>query len=135
MRVWLKRSILATCLAVPAASGLIGVSFGIALAVYEGTLTAVEDTLNVGGMIALVGCVLAVIPALLYGAPLHALLCKHGKATYVSSVSVGVAPALVIAPFDLGLAGWVFAFGGLIALFTHRFSGGGSQAMASENAA
>lgn len=121
MNKTLHESIRAIFIAVPLASMVIGIVFGLALAIQEGSIKAMTDTLFVGAMITIAGSLLAVIPSLLYGAPLYALLCQRGLANYVSSITIGVAPALVIVPFDGKTAIWVCLFGALIAALTHRF--------------
>lgn len=127
MRPSLKTSFRAAALAVPSASLLIGVVVCVGLSIQESEFGTLQDVPQISLVIALVGGLLTIVPALLYGAPLYAVLQEINRASYTAAFFIGAAPAAALLWVDPRLAGWVLAFGSLTALFTHRFAKQGSQ--------
>ena len=109
----------ATLLSVPLGSLLVGLLFGAALAVQEGSAKALPETLFAGGVVALGGMLIALLPALTYGVFVHAFLMARQRATYFTSLLVGALPALCLIPFDTNGAVLVGSFGSVIAVMTH----------------
>jgi hypothetical protein len=109
----------ATLLSVPVGSLVVGLLLGVALAVQEGSARALPDTLFVGGLVAIGGMLVALLPALTYGVFVHAFLLARQRATYFTSLLVGVLPALCLVPFDTNGAILVGSFGSVIAMMTH----------------
>jgi len=117
--VHLSRSLRATLVSVPLGSLVVGLLFGVAAAVQEGSAKALPDTLFVGILLAVGGAIAALLPALAYGALAHAYLMAHRRATYATSLLVGILPGLCMMALDTGGGILVIAFGSSIALFTH----------------
>ena len=114
----IKRSFGATLISVPVGSLVVGLLFAVAVTVQEGNAKALPDMLAVGGMVAVGGMLLALLPALTYGVFVHAFLMTHQRATYFTSLLVGVLPGLCLVPFT---SAWIMvgSFGASIAIFTH----------------
>ena len=59
------------------------------------------------------------LPAILYGAPLYALLAHKGRATWPAVIVLGMAPGLLVLPFDPWVGGWALVCGVVVAGVTH----------------
>jgi len=114
-------------ISVPVGSLVVGLLMAAALAVEEG-ISRLPETLAIGGMVAVGGMVLALLPALTYGVVVHALLMAHQRATYATSLLAGVLPGLCLAAFDTNGGFLVGAFGSSIALVTQRIVRGLGEA-------
>lgn len=112
-------SVRATLVAIPLGSLSAGLFIALALAIQEGDITALADTLLVGSLVALGGAVVGLLPALAYGAVVHAFLMTRQWASYASALLVGVLPGLGWMPFDFGGGCLALVFGAPIALLTH----------------
>ncbi len=66
--------------------------------------------------------VLGLIPALAFGAPIYAWLWRHGKATWISSLLVGLIPGLALAAFESELGMTAMICGAFVALLTHKLA-------------
>jgi hypothetical protein len=60
-----------------------------------------------------------VFPALMVGAPLYALLLRHGWANFLSAVCVGILPGLALLAFEQNFAFLFLAYGASVAACTH----------------
>jgi hypothetical protein len=115
----LMRSVRATLVAVPLGSVCAGLFLALVWAAQEGYIGALRDTLFVGALVAFGGAVVGLLPALAYGAVVHAFLMTQRWASYASALLVGVLPGLVWMPFDFGGGCLALVFGAPIALLTH----------------
>ena len=123
----IRCSFAATLWSVPLGSLLVGLLFAAAATVQEGSAKALPDCLFVGGMVALGGMLAASLPALTYGAFVHAFLMARERATYFTSLLVGILPALCLMPFDRKGAILVGSFGSVIAVLTHWIATRGAR--------
>lgn len=123
MRTSLKCSVRAACLAIPTASASIGLVITAALLIQEASFSGLTEIFQIGLMVAAIGGLVAILPSLLYGAPLYAVLQEVGKASYASAFILGAFPAFVLVCVGVprGEVAPFLVFGALIALLTHYF--------------
>ena len=67
------------------------------------------------------------IPALAFGAPLYAWLWQRGKASWATTLALGLLPGFALLFIDKELGLWSLACGGIVALATHAVCGAGSN--------
>jgi hypothetical protein len=60
-----------------------------------------------------------VFPALMVGAPLYALLLRHGWANFLSAPCIGILPGLALLAFEQTFAFLFLAYGASVAACTH----------------
>jgi hypothetical protein len=63
--------------------------------------------------------IIGVLPAVLYGAPIYALLAHTGRVSWAAVVVLGIVPGALALPFEAGLGGWALGCGLVVASITH----------------
>ncbi len=103
-------------------SGLaIIIYFCVAAMVSEPSLKLDTDALGfLFGMFGFV-IIFGIIPALFFGAPIYTALLLSGRASWISALILGLLPGFVFYFLEQGLAGFAFAAGTGVSLFTHYY--------------
>lgn len=120
LRHYMTYSVLATVAGVlmgSLAGGLLVSLYAIVIRPWD-----IPEAMALGLVVSIVAAIFGLLPAILYGAPVYALLSRRGLANYSSSAAIGVAPgllALVLAP---GWGWFVMLFGACVAIATHRIA-------------
>ena len=66
-------------------------------------------------------CLIGGIPVIAFGAPMYAALHYFGKASWLSTLVIGVAPGVIFLLVERDLGLWAMSCGAVIALATHTF--------------
>lgn len=117
-RVHLKDSLLAALFGVPVGA-IIG---GLGIGLYTFVTSRAEgirfpDAMGTGLFFSLFAALLGVPPALLYGAPFHALLARRGHSNYLISTAIGAAPgAMLTIAQPVGMSLFILYFGACMAI-------------------
>ncbi|RNF86318.1 hypothetical protein [Montanilutibacter psychrotolerans] len=120
LRHYMTYSVLATVAGVPVGS----LAGGLLVSLYAIVIRpwAVLEAILLGLMVSMVAAIIGILPALVYGASIDALLSRRGLANYLSSAAIGVVPGLLALVFAAGWTWFVMFFGACVAIATHRIA-------------
>jgi hypothetical protein len=116
----LVRSLLATLGGLPLGCAAVAIVAGLYFqASAPEPFTSISPGWAAGALASVFALVYGVLPALAIGAPLYALLHRHGRATYISAACVGVLPGISLLAFDQSFAFLFLVYGVFVAVCTH----------------
>lgn len=124
-RAALKNSVIAALFGVPVGAVIGGLGIGLYYFFSERVDgPRFSDAILTGLTFSLFAALLGIIPALVYGAPVHALLSRRGISNYLSSTAIGAAPGAVMtaaAPSE-GIGLFTLIFGACMAIAGQWFA-------------
>lgn len=120
---YLKVSFTAILVGLPVGSIMGGLGFSLySLVTGSQEYAGLGDAIQTGLFFSLFAVLIGFLPALLYGAPLHALLARRGVSNCWSSAALGAVPGAVLLIRSPGLGLIAMYFGVCIAIASQWFA-------------